>query len=532
MRTDLVRTYKDVHIWAGILSGLALFIAFYAGAITMFEQPLARWAATPLKLSVAPAIEDSDRLVRAVLASHPEAAADYMVHLGEAGRIPARMTWHVEQPAPPGERFGEEIEFAASLSADGKLEVVQVKPPAVAELIDVLHQQVGLPFEHEISMPIMGAVSLLYAVALISGVIILLPSLVKDLFALRIGKNLKRMWLDAHNVVGIFSLPFHIVMALTAVIFAFHDQIYDAQDKLLWRGGLEAAFERGDAPHLPLQDAPPLAVPDLKRKIETTLPGFAVTAIAYRQEDGQLSAEAIGRDPRFLGQRLQESAVEIDPATGTVVDSTSAPGGSRGKDAVVNSFFALHFGGYGGEPVRWGYFLLGLGGAFLFYSGNLLWIESRRKKARRGNMPEQTRAARVMGSLTVGIALGCVSGISATVAAARWIAPHVSDLSAAHNLIYYGVFLAVIGWAFWRGAARAAPELLLLCAFATLAIPVTSLFGPTAGFSGGWPVDLVAAVGALIFLICAVQVRRRAAQGPADSIWASERPLQNNAISA
>src|SRR3546814_4664147 len=58
----------------------------------------------------------------------------------------------------------------------------------------------------------------------LSGVICLLPSLVKDLFALRFGKNLKRMWLDLHNVLGIFSLPFHIVMALTAVVFAFHDQ--------------------------------------------------------------------------------------------------------------------------------------------------------------------------------------------------------------------------------------------------------------------------------------------------------------------
>src|SRR3546814_17552539 len=79
-------------------------------------------------------------------------------------------------------------------------------------------------------MPIMGGIALLYAVAIVSGVICLLPSLVKDLFALRFGKNLKRMWLDLHNVLGLFSLPFHIILALTSVVFAFHDQFYDAQD--------------------------------------------------------------------------------------------------------------------------------------------------------------------------------------------------------------------------------------------------------------------------------------------------------------
>lgn len=38
MRTDIVKTYKDVHSWVGIIAGLALFIAFYAGAITMFAD--------------------------------------------------------------------------------------------------------------------------------------------------------------------------------------------------------------------------------------------------------------------------------------------------------------------------------------------------------------------------------------------------------------------------------------------------------------------------------------------------------------
>ena len=71
----------------------------------------------------------------------------------------------------------------------------------------------------------MGVVSAVYAVALVSGLIIVLPSLVKDLFALRISPNLKRMWLDAHNVVGVVSLPFHIVIALSAVVFCLHEPV-------------------------------------------------------------------------------------------------------------------------------------------------------------------------------------------------------------------------------------------------------------------------------------------------------------------
>lgn len=90
--------------------------------------------------------------------------------------------------------------------------------------VDVLHRVVGLPVDSDPNRWFMGIVASLYAIALVSGVIVLLPSLVKDFFALRVGKNLKRMWLDAHNVVGIVSLPFHIVMALSSVVFAFHDE--------------------------------------------------------------------------------------------------------------------------------------------------------------------------------------------------------------------------------------------------------------------------------------------------------------------
>src|SRR3546814_19316443 len=80
MRTGSVRTYKDIHSWVGIISGLALFIAFYAGAITMFEEPLQRWASAPSELSPPPSLERTPELVDKVLTAYPEARKSYRVH--------------------------------------------------------------------------------------------------------------------------------------------------------------------------------------------------------------------------------------------------------------------------------------------------------------------------------------------------------------------------------------------------------------------------------------------------------------------
>ena len=90
MRTDIVRTYKDIHSWVGIVSGLMLFIAFYAGSVTMFEKPLERWATPPSALSPAPSLQQADALVAAVLAEHPKAASRYFVSVRPHADQPAR----------------------------------------------------------------------------------------------------------------------------------------------------------------------------------------------------------------------------------------------------------------------------------------------------------------------------------------------------------------------------------------------------------------------------------------------------------
>ena len=49
MRGEILRLYKSVHTWTGIVAGMLLFVCFYAGALTIFAEPLARWASPPTR---------------------------------------------------------------------------------------------------------------------------------------------------------------------------------------------------------------------------------------------------------------------------------------------------------------------------------------------------------------------------------------------------------------------------------------------------------------------------------------------------
>lgn len=525
MRTDVVKTYKDVHSWVGIIAGLALFVAFYAGAITMFAEPLNRWASAPTSIAAPPPLDRTPELIDKVLRARPDARAAYTVHFDTGPDQPARLSWTTGTRRAPGPTF------LAALAPDGALQVVRQNASPVAELVDVLHQQVGLPFSRKLALPIMGVISLLYAVAIISGVICLLPSLTKDLFALRFGKNVKRMWLDLHNLLGLFSLPFHVIMAITAFIFAFHDEIYDVQGAV-YQAGAARIEQRPPPPSGPSR--PPaydtvrdtLSPSELQRRIGAQAPGFVLRSITYRHDATHgAHGDITGVDARYGMRAPTYGRGEVDTRTGAITEADYMPGRQGPWFAAVTSFFTLHFGSFGGPPVRWSYFLLGLAGAFLFYSGNLLWIESRRRKERKAGAVTQTRATRILASLTVGVPLGCVAGISLTIAAAKWLPVDRADLAAWHSRIYYLVFVAAVIWALVRGAARSGPQLLWAAAGATAVIPLTTLL--SVALAQGWShpgasrlVDLVAILGAAGFATMARAARRRAVAGPRDSVWA------------
>lgn len=527
MRSDILRVYKTVHTWTGIVAGLLLFIAFYAGAITMFKDSLSAWA-TPPAVAASPSapLGQADALIERTLDAHPEARKLFTLALVDGERV--RLSW---QPAP-GQRWD------SWLDDQGKLHAVQSRPSDAARFIDVLHMTAGVPGGYDVGMGTMGVVSLLYGLALVSGVIVLLPTLVKDLFALRIGKNLKRMWLDAHNVLGILSLPFHVVMALSVVAFGLSDYIFDVQDKLIYDGALKPMMVAQNpyfalAPVVPRADsaaAPTMLPPaQLLAKVHERAPLFEPTALRYRRA-GQAGATVFvaGDDARYLAR--DGGFALMDPFSGKFLNAQFLPGDGNGNNwsASTSAFYALHFGSYGGAPVRWGYFVLGLAGAFLFYSGNLLWIESRRKALRRDGVPvAQRRSTFVLASLTVGVALGCICGISLTLAAGKLLSGRVDDLHAWHIGIYYTTFVAAIVWAMVRGAARASVELLALATLSSAAIPLASLIGAFAPSSGLWfstdagplGVDIGAALGALCFAWMWRKTRQRIIAGRADSVW-------------
>ncbi len=526
LQGDIARTFKTVHTWVGITAGLFLFIAFYAGAITVFKGPLERWAAPAAAIGTAPQSWDqADRLISQTLAARPDAGKSFTLSLVDGPQGPMlRLVWSKSRTDPKP--------WVAQLDDSGTARISQTGQSGLGQFIDIIHRTAGIPGDLDIGVTVMGVISALYVVALISGLIMFLPTMAKDFLALRITPNLKRMWMDAHNLVGVASLPFHLVIALSAVVFGLHDVIYDSLDLAVYDGKLKAIMAEGNPFTAVKPDPTPatmLSPADLAERVRALSPDFQAHAMQYR-DAGTMGASVriMGSDPTHL---VRGSAFAfVNPVTGQILNTEYLPGHQGIWSAIVSALFALHFASFGGDTIRWAYVILGLAGAFLFYSGNLLWIESRRRRAQGDAADDgQRRSVRMMAALTVGVCLGSVAGLSLAVAISKWLAGH-PDLAQWRMGLYYAAFLGAVVWAFLRGAARAGSGLCWFAALSCLTIPLTSALGALLPTLAAWhpqnglAVETLGLIMGLLFIHLARKTARRQQHGTQDSVWAAIRP--------
>ena len=347
----------------------------------------------------------------------------------------------------------------------------------------------------------------------------------KDYFAIRAGKNKKRFWLDAHNVVGITSLPFHILICVTVIAFAFHDVIYDAIGGLISK---DKPLSTRLAAVKVVEPVEPLNVEKIFANIQQQAPDYQISSISFNNLDNptKASARASLYSPNQMLRGDRFDVMIFNPYQTQPYKTNNLNTHATAMDQVVRSMFSLHFGNYGGEFTRWLYFIFGIAGAFLFYSGNILWIESRIKRRKHPEhlLPKQRKDVHFIANLTIGACLGCVLAVVASMAIGRLGSLVNLGLQSMNNVVlycYYLIFLFSIVYCFLVGAAKALPQFLLSIAIILiLLLPVSlvlSIISSTTMFL--WWIDLIAIGFAFAFFRFYQQAKSRQKHAEVGSIW-------------
>lgn len=228
-----------------------------------------------------------------------------------------------------------------------------------------LHVDLFAGIPGKLFMALMG---ILFVIAIISGVMLYGPIMKKfDFGMIRTDKSRRLKWLDMHNMLGIVTLTWAMIVGLTGVINGFSDVVLG-----LWQQGQLAEMTA------PYKNNPPFgkhhilySLEESSRTAKNAAPGMGIALIAFPgtvfTSNHHYAVFMKGSTP--LTSRLLKPAL-IDAETGKLTDIRAMPW-------YVNTVFIaqpLHFGDYGGLPLKiiWG--LLDLATIVVLISGLVLWI--------------------------------------------------------------------------------------------------------------------------------------------------------------
>ncbi len=230
----------------------------------------------------------------------------------------------------------------------------------------------------------LGFMGLLYVVAIVSGVVVYAPAMRKlDFGTVRNKRSRLIRWLDLHNLLGAVTIVWAMVVGFTGVINTWADLVLKA-----WQYGQLTEMVG------PFKNAPiPTQLVSLQKTVETAvekLPHMQPSFIAYPGTAFTSTAHyaVFMRGNTPVTSRLLQPVL-IDAATGAFTDTRTMPW------YVTTLLLSqpLHFGDYGGMPLKIIWAVLDVITIVVLGSGVYLWAV-RRRTARRPSKAATGQAAK------------------------------------------------------------------------------------------------------------------------------------------
>ncbi|UUR08309.1 PepSY-associated TM helix domain-containing protein [Sphingomonas glaciei] len=365
MKRSAVRAWYLVHKWTSLVCTLFLLMLCLTGLPLIFHDEIEGALggppplAGPASSSTAPGLLPLDAMLGRALAERP-------------GEVPLYMAFDNESPlltvttGPAPDAPESQMTLMLFDRTNGRL----VAPPGeegIMEFLLQLHTDLflGLP-----GMLFLGAMGVLFVAALVSGVVLYAPFMRKlDFGTLRTGRSRRLKWLDWHNLLGITALAWMTVVGATGIINALATPLVDN-----WRNGALAemtGLETGAAPLSPSRYG---SLDKAMASARAALPGNDPQFIAFpggSYSSGHHYAVFFQGDTP-LTKRLLTPAL-IDAETGRLTDVRPMPLSMK----ALQLSQPLHFGDYGGLPLKLLWAALTLFTIVVLGSGVYLWLGRR-----------------------------------------------------------------------------------------------------------------------------------------------------------
>ncbi|HEV8391499.1 MAG TPA: PepSY domain-containing protein [Dongiaceae bacterium] len=361
MRARTIKIWHLVHKWTSLVCTLFLLMLCVTGLPLIFYEeideltgnvpvPPALAAAAP-SVGVDPIVAEARRL-------YPAEQVKYVVWDDHA---PDLIYTSLQRP----DSAPDEFRVLAFDARTGNLLQEPEYNSGFMYVMFTLHVELfaGLP-----GMLFLGFMGLLFVASIVSGTALYAPFMRKLAFGtVRRDRAPRARWLDLHNLLGVVTVTWALVVGVTGVINTWADLVL-----AVWRNDQLAEMTA------PYQGKPPLAhlgsLDAALANARAAVPGMSPSFVAFPGTDFSTSHHymvAMHGDAPLTSHLIKP--VLIDAGTGMLTDTRDLPW----YVATLLISQPLHFGDYGGMPLKILWALLDIVTIVVLGSGLYLWLARR-----------------------------------------------------------------------------------------------------------------------------------------------------------
>jgi uncharacterized iron-regulated membrane protein len=379
---SLTRAAMEGHGLIGVLFGAVIYVLCLTGSILVLVDQITIWERPD-----APAItslSDSDIAaisVRALAKAQAAGVAHDIYMQLPTGELP-RMTIY---------GYGEKGDHR-DWNVDAAGQLVPHAETAWLEFMQLLHFNLTLP--GAIGRYIVGIFGTILLASIVTG-LLAHRRILKDAFRLRWGGSRRLTNADLHNRVGVWALPFHLIVALTGSLLGLAGLITIILAMVAYKGDQEKAIASllGPPAGTDTRAAPPPDIARMLRDIQLRAPGAAVTQLAMEH------AGTVGQQVRIMvaaPRHLARNEAFLFSADGRFKWRAGLTDGNAGM-RIYGMITPLHYGTYGGVALKCIYALLGMGLTLIVATGGNVWLARRREQGRSAPRLERLWVALIWG---------------------------------------------------------------------------------------------------------------------------------------
>ena len=363
-----------LHTWSGLLVGWVLFAVFLTGTAAYLRPETTSWMRPELQAGAA-----GPGLAQATidhLAQVAPRSPSWVIGLPDARQPAVQIFWR----DPAAGRRG----FRNAWLDPATGTPLTVRETQGGEFFYRFHFQL-----HYMNVPlsrwIVSFCALVMLVAILSG-IVTHRRIFADFFTFRPGKG-QRSWLDAHALVAVAALPYHLMITYTGLVtLMLMTQPWGTE--VAYRGDRAALVAEvfGTAPPARAagQPAPLVAVGPLLAEATRHWQGGSTGRIAIQNPGDANATILLTRDD---AERLNSTPQTLlfSGTSGALLASTGDAAAPAAATRGV--LYGLHVGRFAGGLLRALLLLSGLAGTVMVATGCILWaVKSRQQAERHGRV--------------------------------------------------------------------------------------------------------------------------------------------------